>query len=98
MFMNGYLEFDAGIFKKAVDLFHPGNLECLVLITHLVVIAIFPQDAYGHQVLAYFISTAEVGAGKESKTTAIYFEGLMNSILHGEVSDFFFITFINGIR
>src|SRR5262245_11751490 len=42
MFVNSDLIFNAGIFKETVMLFHPVNLQGLILVARLVVITVFP--------------------------------------------------------
>ena len=40
--MNIYLKFNTGIFQKIINFFIPLHLQCLILVTCLIIITIFP--------------------------------------------------------
>src|SRR5664279_1612226 len=82
------LEFYSRVLKKWILLFNPGDLQTLILISGLIIVTIFPQDADENGILPEFIGTPHVGSGQESQTPTVNLQGLMDGKFHREICHF----------
>ena len=96
--MNIDLEFDAGIFKKTVYVFpsrSPAGFDPGCVPGHNIHTSIKYRCRSGFACNSYALRKCE--PDRKPKSTAINFQRLMNRKLHGEISYFSRISFINSI-
>ena len=80
--MDRYRKNDIGVGEKGVILIAKTNTQGLILVSFLIVLALFPKDADTDHILLQFIGASKMGSREKTQTPAVDLQRLVNGELH----------------